>query len=159
MSNRMFFSFFTCSTCFNLMTSVKFNIFMAQYSSVDLFRQRRTLPNVPVPGKNILKIITAVNLIYFHTFESFTKILACTEVVVQASRAGCNIHRNRINCTCVSARQCKACTKCQQNNLVFVELVPQLIKQVKRSDVVIVRNIALFILSREWPFLHILWET
>lgn len=48
-SCNIFFSFFTCSTCFNLMTSARARTFRAPYSCVDLLRQRNTRPNEPVP--------------------------------------------------------------------------------------------------------------
>lgn len=51
-SSSMCFSFFTCSTCFSLITSDKHNIFMAPKPSVNLLRHNSTLPNVPVPENN-----------------------------------------------------------------------------------------------------------
>lgn len=48
-SSKMFFSFFTCSVCFNLITSVIANNFMAQYVFAYLSLHKQTLPNVPVP--------------------------------------------------------------------------------------------------------------
>ena len=44
---RIFFSFLTWSTCFNLITSWIARIFSAEYSLVFLSRQRQTRANVP----------------------------------------------------------------------------------------------------------------
>lgn len=49
-SDKIFFSFFTCSTCFSLITSAIAKIFIAQNVCVVLSRQRQTRPNVPVPA-------------------------------------------------------------------------------------------------------------
>lgn len=50
-SCKIFFSFFTCSTCFKRITSAIARIFIAPYLSDDLLRQRHTRPKVPVPKK------------------------------------------------------------------------------------------------------------
>lgn len=59
-SCRMFFSFFTCSTCFSLMTSLMARIFIAPYFLVDLSRQRHTRPKVPVPKTINTEILTYI---------------------------------------------------------------------------------------------------
>lgn len=46
---RIFFSFWTCSTCLSLITSLIFIIFKAWYSLDLRSRQSSTLPKVPVP--------------------------------------------------------------------------------------------------------------
>lgn len=54
-SMRILFSFLTCSTCFNRMTSDIANIFIAQCLFVLRSKHRQTRPKVPVPNGNASK--------------------------------------------------------------------------------------------------------
>jgi len=54
MSARIVFSEMTWSTCFSLIISAFFNIFIAKYSPVFLLRQRRTRPKEPKVNEEIL---------------------------------------------------------------------------------------------------------
>ena len=51
MEDSISFSLLTCSTCFNLMTSLTVMIFRAKKFIVGKCLANTTLPNVPVPGE------------------------------------------------------------------------------------------------------------
>lgn len=82
-SDKIFFSFFTCSTCFSLITSAIAKIFIAQNVCVVLSRQRQTRPNVPVPGnnknQNIIGWLLKLNIFINYHHLSYYNIFALND--------------------------------------------------------------------------------